>query len=67
MIPIWDDHEVQDNYAGHAPGGGLRPVQALQHRPQAAAYKAFFEAMPFFPLGHEPDLPRAALRRATST
>ena len=25
MISIWDDHEVQDNYAGGDPAGGLPP------------------------------------------
>ena len=28
-VMLWDDHEVQDNYAGGAPDGGLPPEQAL--------------------------------------
>jgi alkaline phosphatase D len=44
MITIWDDHEVQDNYAGHAPGGGLPPEQQYSEQRRAAAYRAFFES-----------------------
>lgn len=46
MISIWDDHEVQDNYAGGAPGGGLDPAKRYSQRRRAAAYRAFFEHMP---------------------
>ena len=34
MITTWDDHEVQDNYAGHAPGGGLDPSKHYTAAPQ---------------------------------
>ncbi|HEY7077011.1 MAG TPA: alkaline phosphatase D family protein [Solirubrobacteraceae bacterium] len=51
MITIWDDHEVQDDYAGGAPGGGLAPYKDYSTARKRAAYKAFFEAMPFFPSG----------------
>jgi alkaline phosphatase D len=51
MVSIWDDHEVQDNYAGAAPGGGLDPSLHYTTARRQAAYKAFFEAMPFFPQG----------------
>lgn len=46
MISIWDDHEVLDNYAGGAPGGGLNPPLAEARR--RAAYRAFFESMPTY-------------------
>src|SRR3954447_167506 len=49
MITTWDDHEVQDNYAGGAPGGGLAAGKHFSNARRKAAYKAFFEAMPFFP------------------
>jgi alkaline phosphatase D len=48
MIAIWDDHEVQDNYAGGDPDGGLDPSLRYSAARRRAAYKAFFEAMPFF-------------------
>ena len=48
MVAIWDDHEVQDNYAGGAPGGGLTPGKRWSAARRAAGYKAYFEAMPFF-------------------
>ena len=51
IVSIWDDHEVQDNYAGAAPGGGLDPSLHYTTARRKAAYKAFFEAMPFFPQG----------------
>jgi alkaline phosphatase D len=46
MVTTWDDHEVQDNYAGAAPGGGLDPAKHYTAARKAAGYKAFFEAMP---------------------
>jgi alkaline phosphatase D len=48
MITIWDDHEVQDNYAGGAPGGGLDPSLRFSGTRKEAAFKAFFESMPFY-------------------
>ena len=48
MISTWDDHEVQDNYAGAAPGGGLEAYQRYSNKRRKAAYKAFFENMPMF-------------------
>jgi alkaline phosphatase D len=48
-VMLWDDHEVQDNYAGGAPDGGLPPEHHYARRRQAAAYKAFFETMPYSP------------------
>jgi alkaline phosphatase D len=53
-IMLWDDHEVQDNYAGGAPDGGLPPSHHYSKKRQAAAYKAFFEAMPYAPPAGEP-------------
>ncbi len=49
MITLWDDHEVQDNYSGHAGAdGGLPANQGFSRKRQAAAYKAFYESMPHF-------------------
>jgi alkaline phosphatase D len=48
MITIWDDHEVQDNYAGGEPDGGLDPTLRYTTARKRAAYKAFFESMPFY-------------------
>ena len=49
------------------PAAAWTAASTTRRAPQGAAYKAFFEAMPFFPSGPQPHLPRAALRRATST
>ena len=48
MIAIWDDHEVQDNYAGDDPTGGLPPEQGFSQARRAAGYKAWFESMPTY-------------------
>jgi alkaline phosphatase D len=51
IVTSWDDHEVQDNYAGNAPGGGLDPSKHYAATRKAAGYKAFFEAMPVLRAG----------------
>ena len=51
MVATWDDHEVQDNYAGHAPRGGLDASKHYTAARKAAGYKAFLEAMPFLQTG----------------
>ena len=44
-IVTWDDHEVQNDYAGLAPGSGGPRVADFTAR-RAAAYQAFYEHMP---------------------
>jgi alkaline phosphatase D len=51
MVATWDDHEVQDNYAGGSPGGGLDPSKRWSARRKEDGYKAYFEAMPYFSQG----------------
>jgi alkaline phosphatase D len=48
-VMLWDDHEVQDNYAGGVPDGGLPPQLRYSVARKRAAYKAFFESMPYSP------------------
>jgi alkaline phosphatase D len=48
MVATWDDHEVQDNYAGEAPNGGLGASKRWSARRRDAGEKAWEEAMPFF-------------------
>jgi alkaline phosphatase D len=48
-VMLWDDHEVQDNYAGGEPDGGLPPQLRYTVARKRAAYKAFFESMPYSP------------------
>ena len=43
-IVTWDDHEVVNNYAGDIPGRPMPRDQFLLRR--AAAYQAYYEAMP---------------------
>jgi alkaline phosphatase D len=44
FVVTWDDHEVQDNYTGDVSNVGIPRDQFLARR--AAAYQAYFEAMP---------------------
>jgi alkaline phosphatase D len=48
-VMLWDDHEVQDNYAGGERDGGLPPQLRYSLARKRAAYKAFFESMPYSP------------------
>jgi alkaline phosphatase D len=41
----WDDHEVQNDYAGVTPGENGPPVESFPQR-RAAAYQAYYEHMP---------------------
>jgi alkaline phosphatase D len=54
-VMLWDDHEVQDNYAGADPTGGLPPNHHYSRKRRAAAYKAFFETMPYSPPAGQPN------------
>ncbi|MDO9356703.1 MAG: alkaline phosphatase D family protein [Solirubrobacteraceae bacterium] len=65
LVSIWDDHEVEDNYAGELPGGqsrraGARPIPFLERR--ASGYRAFFEAMPVVRDPTDPDRTSGATR-----
>ena len=44
-LVTWDDHEVQNDYAGATPGNSGPPVADFAAR-RAAAYQAFYEHMP---------------------
>jgi alkaline phosphatase D len=48
MVMLWDDHEVQDNYAGKPADGGLPPGKHFSQARKKAARRAFFENMPAF-------------------
>jgi alkaline phosphatase D len=50
-VAIWDDHELENNYAGRPLDGGLGPAMEYSQARKAASYKAFFEAMPVMPRG----------------
>jgi alkaline phosphatase D len=46
LVAIWDDHEVEDNYAGDLPGGAARNRRVPFAERRANGYRAFFEHMP---------------------
>ncbi len=47
-LTVWDDHEVQNNYAGDYDQHGETPVRMFRER-RAAAYRAYYEHMPLRP------------------
>ena len=65
-IVTWDDHEVENNYAGDDPEGHP-PARFLERR--AAAYQAYYEHLPLRLASHAGRPERAALpaRSATAT
>ncbi len=48
LVSTWDDHELQNNYAGAEDDGGLPRGERYRQRRRVAAYRAFFEHMPHF-------------------
>jgi alkaline phosphatase D len=55
MIAIWDDHEVEDNYARDKPGSETQQVRVPFLERRANGYRAFFEHMPRVRVPEEPD------------
>jgi len=51
VVAIWDDHEVQNNYANKAVDGGVTLRYDYSRARRDAAYQAYFESMPVFPRG----------------
>jgi alkaline phosphatase D len=49
MISVWDDHEVQNDYAGGDPAGGATTGDPYSPARRNTAYGVFFEQMPTFP------------------
>ena len=60
---IWDDHEVEDNFAGSNPGDKTmdRRIPFLQR--QRNGYRAFYEFMPFKPVRRDPERGSGLYRR----
>jgi alkaline phosphatase D len=51
-IAIWDDHELENNYAGRLENGGLAARYQYSVARKRASYQAFFEALPVMPRGN---------------
>jgi len=52
LAAIWDDHEVEDNYADEEPGAATKDPRVPFIKRRKHAYRAYFEHMPFAPAGH---------------
>jgi alkaline phosphatase D len=50
MISTWDDHEVQNDYAGGDPAGGAVSGDPYSPQRRNRGYDVFFEQMPTFPV-----------------
>jgi alkaline phosphatase D len=50
MISTWDDHEVQNDYAGGDPAGGAVTGDPYSAQRRNTGYDVFFEQMPTFPV-----------------
>src|SRR3712207_3856042 len=55
LIAIWDDHEVEDNYARDKPGAATSQVRVPFAQRRANGYRAFFEHMPRIRSAEEAD------------
>ena len=60
---IWDDHEVEDNYAGGSPGEETQQVRVPFPARQRNGYRAFYEYMPFGSMTGEPEIGHNLYRR----
>ncbi len=60
---IWDDHEVEDNYAGGNPGEATQQKRVPFLARMGAGYRAFYEYMPFKPLTGSPEIGNDLYRR----
>ena len=54
FMAIWDDHEVEDNYAGTLPGEATKQVRVPFLDRRRNGYRAFYEFMPFGPISGRP-------------
>ena len=52
LAAIWDDHEVEDNYADDEPGAATLDPRVPFLKRRKNGYRAYFEHMPFAPAGH---------------
>jgi alkaline phosphatase D len=55
LMAIWDDHEVEDNYAAHRQGEATLDRDVPFARRRRAAYQTFFEHMPRIRARRDPD------------
>jgi alkaline phosphatase D len=46
LVGEWDDHEIEDNYAGDLPGGAAKNRRVPFAERRANGYRAWFEHMP---------------------
>ena len=54
VIPIWDDHEAEDDYAGENEGDPRRERRVSFEERKRAGYRAFFESLPVRPPRDDP-------------
>jgi alkaline phosphatase D len=62
-VGIWDDHEVEDNWAGANPGAETMQVRVPFLQRRSNGFRAFYEYMPFEPLSGKPSVGSDLYRR----
>ena len=55
FVGIWDDHEVEDNYAGPFQGDAAENRRVEFEPRRRAGYRAYYEYMPFMPVTGNPE------------
>jgi len=65
FLAIWDDHEVEDNYAGAGPGDATQQARVPFLERKSAAYQAFYDYMPFSRIAGTPRVGHDLYRRLT--
>lgn len=63
FVATWDDHEVEDNYAGPNPGEATEMPRVPFEERRRAGYQAFYEYMPFMPGTVDSEKARGLYRR----
>jgi len=63
FVGIWDDHEVEDNYAKGVPGDAAGDRRGPFEQRRRAAYDAYYEYMPFMPVTGDPEKGHDLYRR----
>jgi alkaline phosphatase D len=66
LLAIWDDHEVEDNWARDQPGSATQDPRVPFGQRRANGFRAFFEHMPRLRVPGDPDRIYGSLRLGAS-
>ena len=66
FVAIWDDHEIEDNWAGASPGEATGQARVPFINRRNNGFRAFFEYMPFSPVRRRPASATSSIAGSTS-